>query len=1414
MIHDFEQLSLSPFMHYSISPEEPISPALLIYNRCTPTVIEYESLEKEGCFRYKHMLKEMKKIFPLETWQKELKETIGYEFKQEQQRLTQFFIKRDVEIQKFKDWQNTDKNMLILTGKAGMGKSTLIAFFVRKIKKKNFYSFVYFFKRNDDRSNYSLFLNSLFHFFSETFSFELSESLDINSQILIAMERADKILKVQKKQIIIFLDGLDEAKNRGIDQLFSLPFYNKFLCIRWVLSGREEIVEQIVEKDLQKIEVGSLSQSEIYAFLQESKIKYSLLKLKDKEKRSILNEISRRSQGQALYLSHLVKDISSGSRTIKNITGIPTGLRNFYHENLEQLGLGGSHETKALLLILAHVLEPLEIKTVADMTYKLFRYGRITEDDWLQKIRKAVNRSINFLLVVTDEEKEYLSLSHEAFRDYLFTYCEDVDDINLIKDSILDFCANWNTEKEVQKKYGLKYYLSHVSEFEPLKYLSIAIENLQNPNYLEKKCELVHPQSLREDIHLFNCKALNNSDSQKYLSLFYLLDRAISLNQKFLIKHPQLLFQCLWNLCWWYDSPKAKEYYNQKNTKKEMRQNVNLHKFMEKWRKLKEKDSGSVWLESLLPPEISLASPLEHEFSYLPSQSMKNCFTHNQKKWILLTSKELKIIHLEKKCENTFEFSLVERNDIKIEPIDFYFFNSHTLGVLFCIFCAEESQISYSLKILYWDLSTNEIDLSKTISLKFEENIKFSYGVQNIFSYKDKIYAGCTDGKVRVWDLNGNLYQSIEIENSSENTFGLPSEKQDSFVQNFPITVILLKSKKQIVTWSEQKRIIVWDIDNWQKKTEYFFEAEHVEKANNEKFLLAKNSTEVVLFDLENGEKKILYETPSPCSQYITCVEGEIITAISHDSSKIAIFCVEKKVQNEEPGKVSLSLNQKRISFRQKASVAISDEQAKKDLQHPINRKFFIVDVMGGQDVQLPLLNEEIQHISFSLDSNKLSTTDENHTVKIWDINSIDQIYKFQHKNVQESFFFLTGDLLISNSPKDGIIRLWNLNSTELENYSFTSATNSIEQYTLGYNSSTFATVEKGISRTGNPGKIVRSWNLETGKLSSSKYLIDSNPDCFTISPQENFVIVSDNNNVQFFQISSLEELYTLPHDQKIINISVSPCENYVATYTPYQVHVWHLQKEEKIFYHALPEETSIPMGIKTFSRGATIKEKSSKHQWKKVPYNVLAWDEDEKQLITIGESGYYVLWKVSCNKPLHFGKLSPEVGSFLWASFISLNVVIAGNMYGEIYHLNLKENAVECSKIFESSLLEVKLPNEAFFKAAGFTSSHSLIPGLLIPIYCKRLNQLRILRKGNCWDVLIKFDNSYFEKPCEENVNVDLIYPVAISNKYTEVHEKEGKVVAYYPIYFPLIKFFEQSKILVGLNGNQLGIVKLHKDC
>jgi TIR domain len=73
-------------------------------------------------------------------------------------------------------------------------------------------------------------------------------------------------------------------------------------------------------------------------------------------------------------------------------------------------------------------------------------------------------------------------------------------------------------------------------------------------------------------------------------------------------EYPQALFQCLWNSCWWYDSPQAARHY-QESAGPWSRPGPKLHELLDAWRTNREEnDHDFYWVRSLRPPPTHLGT--------------------------------------------------------------------------------------------------------------------------------------------------------------------------------------------------------------------------------------------------------------------------------------------------------------------------------------------------------------------------------------------------------------------------------------------------------------------------------------------------------------------------------------------------------------------------------------------------------------------------------------------------------------------------------------------------------------------------------------------------------------------------------------------------------------------------------------
>lgn len=99
-----------------------------------------------------------------------------------------------------------------------------------------------------------------------------------------------------------------------------------------------------------------------------------------------------------------------------------------------------------------------------------------------------------------------------------------------------------------------------------------------------------------------------------------LLDEAIRRDVHLIDRHPTTLFQCLWNTCWWYDTPQAAKHLEIPEARRQQspsweQDELKLFILLEKWNKRKQQMfSGHRWVRSLRPPKLQLGSGQLSEF--------------------------------------------------------------------------------------------------------------------------------------------------------------------------------------------------------------------------------------------------------------------------------------------------------------------------------------------------------------------------------------------------------------------------------------------------------------------------------------------------------------------------------------------------------------------------------------------------------------------------------------------------------------------------------------------------------------------------------------------------------------------------------------------------------------------------------
>ncbi|MBF0121669.1 MAG: AAA family ATPase [Desulfobacterales bacterium] len=421
-------------------------------------------------------LKQFLQIFPLYQWRNEIALNDKYAFIEFRKHLLAFFKGREKEVEYLKKWVRGKEQHLFLFGKPGIGKSALATYAVRKFEenkikskiKQNF--IIYYFQSNDGRCNLRNFLEAVVNKIKEFYGLSCFLPNEESEQIKNVKELLSKLsdkLKEESGELILILDGLDEAIARGHTKLVNdIPFICNSNSVRWLLVGREncsnpfyDIKSIMSQKGVKNHELGAMSKEEVISVLQESNAKYTLLENIHKERMAEL--VFTRSEGNPLYLRALLEDLESGRRKmeINSFEQLPSGINSFFDEGMKRLGLvGQSQESKALLLTLAWSLEPLPLITIAEFSFNGFAARQDTLEKWTKKLDTTINKAIQFLIEdYSNDGTPIYSLYHEGLKEYYHQKEDLSEDLKTALHSLSNCLFDWRTLKGSSLSYSLKY---------------------------------------------------------------------------------------------------------------------------------------------------------------------------------------------------------------------------------------------------------------------------------------------------------------------------------------------------------------------------------------------------------------------------------------------------------------------------------------------------------------------------------------------------------------------------------------------------------------------------------------------------------------------------------------------------------------------------------------------------------------------------------------------------------------------------------------------------------------------------------------------------------------------------------------------------------------------------------------------
>lgn len=225
------------------------------------------------------------------------------------------------------------------------------------------------------------------------------------------------------QKILLVVDALDEAEEgrQGVNPLF-LPTILPpgIFVVATSRRGMKLRSDDLVPLPIEQDEAGNLADIQAYveARLERPGLR-SFLVNQDLSEDAFLVAMSEKSQGNFMYLRHVLPEIENGAYQDMDLDGIPAGLESYYDHNWERIR---SRDEEAwfrfelpILAALTAVKEPVSIDLIA----------AFSEVEDLRRIHGVLSEWDSFLYqtVVEDEEtgerERRYRIYHDSFHDYV-----------------------------------------------------------------------------------------------------------------------------------------------------------------------------------------------------------------------------------------------------------------------------------------------------------------------------------------------------------------------------------------------------------------------------------------------------------------------------------------------------------------------------------------------------------------------------------------------------------------------------------------------------------------------------------------------------------------------------------------------------------------------------------------------------------------------------------------------------------------------------------------------------------------------------------------------------------------------------------------------------------------------------------
>ena len=315
--------------------------------------------------------------------------------------------------------------------------------------------------------------------------------------------------------------------------------------------------------------------------------------------------LREKSEGNFLYAAETLNGIERGLIDLERLEYLPPGLAGLYEERFrhEYPDEECFSQPRRVLEVVSAAQEPLDESQLA----------LATGLDRIEQLPKVLRRVTNYLSshMEVDGRKLYTAY-HKSLTDWLADESRRGALHTILASRGHQLLANmcWDEyQTGSMSRYPLAFLPTHLLGAERWNDLT---ELLQNQFYLDAKARRGLLYRLAEDLQQA-AERLRDRDVGRLLRL---LGEAVRRDIRFIWENiednPEVLFQCLWNTCWWYDCPATVHHHEVDDGTVPPWElpSAKLCELLESWKTERERVTKNfLWARSLIPPAEPLGGP-------------------------------------------------------------------------------------------------------------------------------------------------------------------------------------------------------------------------------------------------------------------------------------------------------------------------------------------------------------------------------------------------------------------------------------------------------------------------------------------------------------------------------------------------------------------------------------------------------------------------------------------------------------------------------------------------------------------------------------------------------------------------------------------------------------------------------------